>query len=62
MCPRPYQKVSKSYWRVQIKGHKYRLYEDPLQNRVYFLSFINWLKIILSLFNKTYMFIMTIHL
>ena len=37
---------------------KFKLYEDPLQRRVYFLSFINSPKIVLSIFSETYTLLM----
>ena len=34
------------------------VYEDPIEHYVYFLSFINSIKIILSPFSETYMLLM----
>ena len=37
---------------------KFKLYEDPLQHQVYFLSFMISLKIVLSQFSQAYMLLM----
>ena len=41
--------------RKKSKVIKFKLYEDTLKHRVYLISFINSLKIVLSQFSETYM-------
>ena len=43
---------------LHIKNLKFKLHEVTVQHRVYFLSFINSLKIVLSQFSETYMLLM----
>ena len=40
------------------KVFKFKLYKDPIQCRVYFLSFVSSLEIVLSQFSETYMLLM----
>ena len=47
-----------TYIRVKIKVIKFKLDKDPLHQRVYFLSLMNPLKIILSQFSEEYMILM----
>ena len=47
-----------TYSHVKIKVIKFKLDEDPIQRRIYLLSFMNSLKIVLSNSSEEYMLLM----
>ena len=59
----PIEKCAKLKAKIFTAAYKskyiaFKLDEDPLQQRVYFLYFMNSLKIVLSTFSETYMLLM----
>ena len=55
-CARITAKLLKAAHNSKIK--KFKLDDDPLKHHIYFLYFINTLKIVLSKFKESYMMIM----